>query len=122
MKFGKRGLSLAFALLAVFMSMLSQVPMAYAQQTADVAKVAAPIAASANDAACNDLPTTLATLLKPLSGQQQSNAQPCYGRRTTKTKCIGVVLLCRDYCGVAENGGRPISGWYPCGACFGFRW
>jgi hypothetical protein len=41
--------------------------------------------------------------------------------RSTKTACIAVSMWCRDYCGPPE-GNRPISNWYPCGACFGFSW
>jgi hypothetical protein len=36
----------------------------------------------------------------------------------TKTACpLGGIfgLWCRDYCGETQ----PISGWYPCGICFG---
>ena len=42
--------------------------------------------------------------------------------RTTKAKCFGVSLWCRDYCGPWEDGGRAIGMWYPCGICFGFSW
>jgi hypothetical protein len=35
----------------------------------------------------------------------------------TRTACVAVTLWCRDYCGQ-----EPISGWYLCGACFGFWW
>jgi hypothetical protein len=47
----------------------------------------------------------------------------CSGLVTTKTRCVAVTLWCRDYCGIAqEEGARPVSGWYICGVCFGFRW
>jgi len=80
--------------------------------------------------ACKSTPATI-------EGQQFSGANRCpkrLGRQwgefdvrdascgcsilTTKTACpVPPVLWCRDYCGIAQDGVDPVSGWYPCGVC-----
>ncbi|MBN2737700.1 MAG: hypothetical protein JXR70_12020 [Spirochaetales bacterium] len=46
------------------------------------------------------------------------------GPRYTKTKCIGVVYLCKNYVWHPEWDcpGYKASSWKVCGACFGFSW
>ncbi|MBN1697929.1 MAG: hypothetical protein JW881_10485 [Spirochaetales bacterium] len=47
-----------------------------------------------------------------------------YGPAYTKTKCIAVVLLCKNYVWHPEWDcpGYKASSWKPCGVCFGFSW
>jgi len=45
----------------------------------------------------------------------------------TNTKCTVFVLWCQDCCRVWDPGrgpqGREVCGWwYPCGACWGWKW
>jgi hypothetical protein len=47
----------------------------------------------------------------------QQNPLQCW----TDTDCYGVVQMCEDHCYLVD-GTRWDSGWYVCGACFGFDW
>jgi hypothetical protein len=47
----------------------------------------------------------------------QQNPLQCW----TDTSCYGVVKTCNDHCYLVD-GTRWDSGWYVCGACFGFDW
>lgn len=64
--------------------------------------------------------------------QADSTIQPCLDKQTvipqqnplqcwTDTDCYGVVQMCEDHCYLVD-GTRWDSGWYVCGACFGFDW
>lgn len=39
----------------------------------------------------------------------------------TQTACTGFIFWCKDN-SICSDGTTRSSGWYPCGACFGFSW